>query len=207
MNKDLNSETIFQKESRPGIGFFIPFVVAALVVGIVWILLSRKSSPEISPQIASRPGMTQNLNSSAKQEIILELLPASGTDWIEEKRTISGFESERTEIRMCIDNLLDAIAGKTNRLIEKEFKLDENYLDQQGTLYLDFAAADEYPNLGGASAESSVIQSILRTIRTNFPDMKAVKLLRNHHESDTFAGHIDAAELFVFPEVGVTDQE
>ena len=79
--------------------------------------------------------------------------------------------------------------------IPKGTLLYEVYLDEQSTAYLDFSGALSAAHIGGTTAESLTVQTILKTVQSNFgEDIQNAQLLIEGQEVDTIAGHVDISK-------------
>jgi len=73
--------------------------------------------------------------------------------------------------------------------------LNEAYVDQHATGYLDFSNHLIKNHIGGSSAEYLTLKAILETIHLNFPEqIKKVQILIEGREVESIAGHFDTSQ-------------
>ena len=73
--------------------------------------------------------------------------------------------------------------------------LNEAYVDQHATGYLDFSNHLIKNHIGGSSAEYLTLKAILETIHLNFPEqIKKVQILVEGREVESIAGHFDTSQ-------------
>ncbi|MFH1824332.1 MAG: GerMN domain-containing protein [Candidatus Firestonebacteria bacterium] len=72
--------------------------------------------------------------------------------------------------------------------------LRELYIDNNKCAYIDFnkGLIDNHP--GGTAGELNTINSIIKTLTTNFEQINSVKFLIDGQEINTISGHIDISE-------------
>jgi Sporulation and spore germination len=194
MDRNLSDPGLLTREERSRIWFFIPFILAAAIAGIIWVLL-----PDESSKILQRENTDQELNISIQKRDLNLLFPDSGQGWISEIRTIPGGGSEREELRQC---LLELIAGPEKGgipLFPSAVELDDVFIDGKGIAYIDLHFDGSYLNLGGVLAEMQTIDALVKSLTANFPSIFAIQILVNGRVSETLAGHIDVSKPFTLP--------
>lgn len=80
-------------------------------------------------------------------------------------------------------NLVPTIPYGTN--------INEVYIDQQNTAYIDFTNEIKENHPGGSTGELLTVYSIVNTITSNFHNVKKVQILINQDTVDSLTGHID----------------
>ena len=95
-------------------------------------------------------------------------------------------------VRRCqVVELLATGAGDTNlyRTLPEGTRLNQVFVSEDGTAYVDFnsALADNHP--GGILSEQATVYSIVNSLAFNLPEVERVKILINGIEKETLAGH------------------
>jgi germination protein M len=73
--------------------------------------------------------------------------------------------------------------------LPKDTKLDDLFISEQGTAFVDFSNAIAMNHSGGVENELSTIYSIVDSLTYNLPEIKQVKILVGGVEKETLAGH------------------
>ncbi len=170
----------------------LPFIVVALLAGYVWAEWHRKPSrPDYVTWTKS-----QSAFSRVERDLTLVYLSAN-EEWVTESRTIRGFETERQEVQSCLETFLGGPVSAEARLPGKELiQIGGVYLDGKGGIIINFETQAEILNMGGIEAENVFIQSLIHTIKSNYPSIKHMQLIVNGSVAETLAGHLDIRGLF-----------
>jgi len=73
--------------------------------------------------------------------------------------------------------------------------LNQVYIDQYSTAYLDFSNHLNKNHVGGSETEYLTLKAILETIHVNFPDkIVQVQILINGREIESIAGHFNTSQ-------------
>ncbi|MDE0299350.1 MAG: GerMN domain-containing protein [Candidatus Poribacteria bacterium] len=98
-------------------------------------------------------------------------------------------------IKQVITTLLEESPPTLVNTIPRGTQLNEVYLDENSTAYLDFTGALSATHMGGTTAELLTIQAILKTVQANFGnDIRYVQILIEGQEVDTITGHVDISK-------------
>jgi hypothetical protein len=171
----------------------LPFVLVAILAGYFWAEWQRKPS---RPDTVTWSG-EQSLFPHVERELTL-VYPSIDGEWITERRTIRGFETERQEMQSCLDAFLTGPVSPDARLPGRErMRIAGIYLDGKKGLIINLETDYEPLNIGGVNAEYSFIQSLIQTMKTNYPSLDNIRLMVNGSVHDTLAGHIDIRKSFV----------
>jgi Sporulation and spore germination len=73
--------------------------------------------------------------------------------------------------------------------IPKDTKLQEVFIDDRGTAYVDFSNPISANHPGGLQNEQATVYSIVNSLTYNLPEIRQVKILVGGAESETLAGH------------------
>lgn len=115
-----------------------------------------------------------------------------------ESREIDLTQDLVSQAKQLIHELIKGPKGDLGSTIPRDTKLRELYLDQMGTVYVDFTRELAANHPGGSSAELHTIYSIVDSLILNFPEIKRVQILIEGEKiRETLAGHIDARRPFV----------
>ncbi|MGB3975042.1 MAG: hypothetical protein WBM02_01985 [bacterium] len=190
MDTELTPQTRSTMTSRLIIA--LPFVLVALLAGYVWAEWKRKPS---RPDYVT---WTENQSAFSRVERELSLVYVSvNGQWVTESRTIRGFETERQEIQSCLETFLAGPNSLEARLPGREsIQVGGVYLDGKGGIIINFETQSDVLNMGGIEAEYSFIQSLIQTIKANYPSIKMMQLMVNGSIVETLAGHFDIRGSF-----------
>lgn len=190
MDTELTPQTRSTMTSRLIIA--LPFVLVALLAGYVWAEWKRKPS---RPDYVT---WTENQSAFSRVERELSLVYVSvNGQWVTESRTIRGFETERQEIQSCLETFLAGPNSLEARLPGREsIQVGGVYLDGKGGIIINFETQSDVLNMGGIEAEYSFIQSLIQTIKANYPSIKMMQLMVNGSIVETLVGHFDIRGSF-----------
>lgn len=73
--------------------------------------------------------------------------------------------------------------------LPKDTKLEDLFISEQGTAFVDFSNAIATNHPGGVENEMATIYSIVDSLIYNLPEIKQVKILVGGVEKETLAGH------------------
>jgi hypothetical protein len=73
--------------------------------------------------------------------------------------------------------------------LPKDAKLQDLFISNEGTVFVDFSAAIATNHPGGVVNELATIYSIVNSLTYNLPEIKDVKILIGGVEKETLAGH------------------
>jgi spore germination protein GerM len=73
--------------------------------------------------------------------------------------------------------------------LPKDTKVDDLFISEQGTAFIDFSSAIATNHPGGVLNEVATIYSVVDSITYNLPEIKQVKILVGGVEKETLAGH------------------
>jgi len=68
------------------------------------------------------------------------------------------------------------------------------YLDQEGTIYIDFGSEIKKKFRGDAYGEMNVLAGLFKGMKNIVPGLSAIKILIEGKEAETFGGHIDISK-------------
>ena len=172
-------------------------VVLTLLVVLVWRLKPSPKQTVTAPslhrqELVPKADPIIELTSQVKK-IGLFALGNSTTYLVQRTSTAELSVALDTALRQVVTTLLDLPEGTST--IPAGTYLNETYVDQQATGYLDFSNHLIKNHIGGSSAEYLTMKAILETVHVNFPgQIKKVQILVEGREVESIAGHFDTSQ-------------
>ena len=172
-------------------------VVLTLLVVLVWWLKpgSKQTVTVLSPrrqELVPKADLMIEPTSQAKQ-IGLFVLGDSTTYLVRRTSTVELSAALDVALGQVTTTLLDLPEGTS--AIPAGTYLNEAYVDQHATGYLDFSNHLVKNHIGGSSAEYLTLKTILETVHLNFPEqIKKVQILIEGREVESIAGHFDTSQ-------------
>jgi spore germination protein GerM len=172
-----------------GIGLAVALGFFVDVVGRVRSLMKNDTETEENP-FKNPP---QPLYAPTDPPMSVKLFfPAAAGDvlLIAEDQTIFRSGEIANRARQILQKLQDGPQGETMLpSMPKETKLQDLFISEQGTAYLNFSNAIATNHPGGVLNEMATIYSIVDSLTYNLPEIKDVKILIGGVEKETLAGH------------------
>lgn len=128
------------------------------------------------------------------------LFPDDSGEWVRERREILASNVREEEIRRLVADLIAGPRGEATGVFPAQTRLEDVFWDGEGELTLSFSEHLRSDHPGGSRAEAATVQSLLGTIKTNFPDVLRVRILVEGETVSSIAGHVDissALDAFV----------
>lgn len=169
------------------IGRKIMFVVLALLIiitGIIlinrWIDLKEEEGPRVVKEV---PGEIRT--------ITLYFANRNADGLLSETRDITSEGGLEHEVKQVIIALLTGPEGRDKiSVIPPGTDISRVFwVEEEGTLYLDFSGALVANHPGGSAGEYYTVKTILKTVSVNFPQVEKVQFLVSGYPVDTIAGH------------------
>lgn len=181
----------------------ITLVFVAISLGVALLLIERSKVaviPVAPPPLptAANPSDTP----PPPQEVNLFLLDATTL-------TLVPIKIERRlhtdDLTKRLDQVVTALIQETppnfRNTIPRGTELNEAYIDNQQTAYLDFSSHLVDGHIGGTTAEFLTVTAILKTVFDAFPDdIKQIQILINGEEIKTIAGHLNLSQPLRLPQ-------
>ena len=166
-------------------------VVLALVFAFVFFDRPEELPPRPPlPTAASSPDTSPPL-----QQITLYFFQPESLELVDFTHELHLSSDKLERLKQIIGALLKQSPPALMNTIPQGTLLYEVYLDEQSTVYLDFSGALSAAHIGGTSAELLTVQTILKTVRSNFGEqIRHVQILIEGQEVDTIAGHVDISK-------------
>ena len=163
-------------------GFFVD------VVGRVQSLMRSDRETEENP---FKPAAPLYAPTDPVMNVKLFFPPAAGdTLLIAEDEKIFKSSELANRAKQILQKLQDGPQdGKLFPSLPKDAKLQDLFISEQGTAYIDFSNAISTNHPGGVLNELTTIYSIVNSLSYNLPEIKEVKILIGGVEKETLAGH------------------
>ncbi|MDV2504497.1 MAG: GerMN domain-containing protein [bacterium] len=107
-----------------------------------------------------------------------------------EARTIYASAHRDAQVKQAILELLKGPRSSLVAVIPTGTRLNELYIDKDGTAYVDLSDEVATRHPGGVLAERLTIGALVNTLMYNFPEITAVRLFTDGEQRDTLAGHV-----------------
>jgi hypothetical protein len=99
--------------------------------------------------------------------------------------------------KQVLNTLLAGPVDTELRTLPPEAVLLSFYLLPNGTAIADFSAALATSTPSGIESEQMAVDSIVKTLEANVPQIRKLKILIHGQEAETLAGHLDLSGTFV----------
>lgn len=165
-----------------------------LSAGFSFLLFSKRdkeadvtNSDEPSSPPIPASGMLQS------KEILLYFVHPDTTELVVDKRSIYPKVDFIKSLKQIIQELIKGSTAGLINPIPNGAQLREVFFSPgSGCVYIDFSGDFSKAHTGGVTAELLTIQSIIKTLKANFPaKIQLVQILIDGKEAETIAGHID----------------
>ena len=171
-----------------GVGFAITFGLFVDVVGRIQSMVNDKD-PEGNPFTTTTPPLYNQTDPPMPVKVFF---PGMQDNIIlsAEDQTIRRSAGLANRARQILQKLLEG--PKTAGLypsMPKDTKLQEVFIDDAGTAYVDFSDQISANHPGGILNEQATIYSIVNSLTYNLPEIRQVRILVGGAEKETLAGH------------------
>ncbi|MFQ6672860.1 MAG: GerMN domain-containing protein, partial [Candidatus Tectimicrobiota bacterium] len=112
-----------------------------------------------------------------------------------EARTIYASAHREAQAKQALLELLKGPRSGLVAVVPGGTRLNELYLDEAGTAYVDLSGEVATGHPGGVLAERLTIAAIVDTLMYNFPEITSVRLFIEGEPRETLAGHIRTSGL------------
>lgn len=179
--------------------------------------------PALRRQVNRARQVTEKTAEQARREL-LPPAPATGSEPMVKAKMYWGSKTEdgtlvpiTVELPLSSDSVLRAkevlntlLAGPVDpeaRTLPPDAALLAFYILPDGTAVADFSEAIGTSIPSGIQSEQLAVDSILRTLEANVPQVQRLKILIHGQEAETLAGHLDLTQTFQVNLKGVGDNE
>lgn len=185
-----------------------------LIAGLAGVvLIAAVYFPFLRKRVKQQARTTEQTEEQARRELIQETaanpsLPRVKTKlfWASDSDD-SALAAVNVELQLSDDPVLRAkqvlntlLAGPVDtdlRTLPPDAALLAFYLLPDGTGIADFSEALTTSTPSGIESEQLAVDSIVRTLQANVPQVQRLKILIHGQEAETLAGHVDLLEPFV----------
>ena len=175
---------------------FWSVVVFCMFLGLIWWLWPNpddSSAPIISEWSGAVDIDQSSESNSEMKQISLFRLGDDHRDLVSQTLTID----LPSNLGLALERVLVSLLSLPNDTSPIPFGtyLNQVYVDQYSTAYLDFSNHLNKNHVGGSDAEYLTLKAILETIHVNFPDnIVQVQILINGREIESIAGHFNTSQ-------------
>jgi len=167
-------------------------VAMVLFAAIAWVLLRSREglAPETPSAVSDSP------SPASGKSVTLYFGDSQAQALVTEKRDVPFGDSLEENVEATVRALIGGpTQGGGVAVLPAETRLEQTYYaEENSTLYLDFSAALVSKHPGGSAAEYNTISALVRTIATNFAQVKRLQILVDGQPIDTLAGHFDTSQ-------------
>ncbi len=186
--------------SRLFITWCITFVVILICLSISLLLISHSKRTIIQdapPKLPDVANPTDTLPES--QQINLFLLETDGTELTPKKVELRLLLDTAERLKQIITALIKETPPSYRNPIPRGTILNQVYIDNQKTAYMDFSHHLASGQIGGTTAEFLTISAILKTVFDAFPKkVLHIQILIDGKEQETLSGHINISQPLRF---------
>ncbi|MBR54773.1 hypothetical protein CMK19_13515 [Candidatus Poribacteria bacterium] len=175
---------------------FWSVAVFCMFLGLIWWLWPNpddSSAPIISEWSGAVDIDQPSESNSEMKQISLFRLGDDHRDLVSQTLTID----LPSNLGLALERVLVSLLSLPNDTSPIPFGtyLNQVYVDQYSTAYLDFSNHLNKNHVGGSDAEYLTLKAILETIHVNFPDnIVQVQILINGREIESIAGHFNTSQ-------------
>lgn len=181
---------------------FIAVLVAGVVVGLISLRglhrrMARLAQVEVTEEQARHEVLAPPVSTPTDVPVKAEMFWAGGPDGlapVEIELPLSADPVERS--RQLLHALIADPPTPEGRTLPADADLLGFYILADGTAVADFSDALSTETPSGILSERVAVESILRTLGSNVPSLRRLKILIHGQEVDTLAGNIDLTGFF-----------
>jgi len=172
-------------------------VMAAALVGlaswgVVWFLGQRDTS---APATAETSPTTSG-SAARRISATLYYIADDGQRLVSAQREVLFGATTAEQARYLIEAQLEPAPAGMHNALPPGVAVGTVFVADNGDAYVDFSAALRQQHPGGSLNEIFTVYTIVSTLTTNLPAVKAVQILVDGREVDTLAGHVDLRRPF-----------
>lgn len=164
-----------------------------IIVAVISINMLRPGKPESIPMLPQQTKVEEPSDAQLPlHEVDLFFFDVESLNIVREKRQLNLSLEFPSRLKQIIRALINGSDHGLKNTIPGGVVLYEAYFDEHATAYLDFSRQLSESHIGGTTAETMTIKSILKTVNANFPEkIQSVQILIEGQEVTTIAGHVD----------------
>lgn len=161
-------------------------LLLSILAGVLYLNFLKNYKQELKEEVSTI------LDTGEKIQTELYFSSIDGMFLVPENREVKKSDQINNQIKIV---LLELINGPKDANLAPTIpygtNINEVYIDQQNTAYIDFTNEIKENHSGGSTGELLTVYSIVNTITSNFHNVKKVQILINQDTVDSLAGHID----------------
>jgi len=172
-------------------------LLIALAVG-AYLFFSEATPPEVAEPEPEPQSVFGVATSTTAPTVNFKLYFPSAKDGYlrAEPREIAVVPDPINQMGLVVTELIRGSKTGLVPTFPEDTRVKNIFLDDAGTVYVNFSRELQTGFPGGAWTETLTIYSLANTLALNFDDVKRVQLLVEGSEIETLAGHIDTSEPF-----------
>jgi len=177
-------------------------LIVAVVVGLISLRgLHRRmtglAESQSSDEEARREVLAPEISTSSDVKVETKIYWAAGEDRVAPTNVALSLSAEpAVRGKQVLQALIANPTTAEQRTIPGDTALLGFYILPDGTAIADFSTPLSAETPSGIESEQVVIDSISRTLESNVPTARRLKILINGQEVDTLAGHLDLTGFF-----------
>jgi|HubBroStandDraft_6_1064221.scaffolds.fasta_scaffold207135_2 hypothetical protein len=177
-------------------------LIVAVVVGLISLRgLQRRmtglAESQSSDEEARREVLAPEISTSSDAKVETKIYWAAGEDRVAPTTVALALSSEpAVRGKQVLQALIANPTTAEQRTIPGDTALLGFYILPDGTAIADFSMPLSAETPSGIESEQVVVDSISRTLESNVPTARRLKILINGQEVDTLAGHVDLTGFF-----------
>lgn len=167
-------------------------IAAALVAlaswGVVWLLGQRLAG---TPAAQTAPATGDPKPAARKISATLYYVAEDGQRLVPAQRDVLFGATTTEQARYLMEAQLEPAPAGLSNALPSGVTVGTVFVAENGDAYVDFGPELRQQHPGGSLNEIFTVYTIVNTLTTNLPAVKAVQILVGGHEVDTLAGHVD----------------
>lgn len=180
-----------EREKGPSwlLGVLLGVLLLAIGGGVFFVWLEEAGPPRLlRPREEGGP---RPLPPAGRDSVLLFFATKDGSGLEPEERALLRVATVREALRQTVQELIDGPRRGLQETLPKGTRLLDLFLDDRGTVFLDFdkALSEDHPK--GVWAEILTVSSLVQTLTANFDLVKGVQILIEGKPAETLAGHVD----------------
>jgi len=183
------------------IGLVAAVLAAALYFPILKKRVKRQALVQQKSEEQARRELTQSLNANSNEPKVKAKLfwAVDGDDSGLTPTTVELPLSNEPALRakQVLNTLLAGPVDSELKTLPSDAALLAFYIFPDGTAVADFSEAMATSIPSGVQSEQLAVDSIIRTLAENVPQVKGLKILIHGQEVETLAGHLDLSSTFL----------
>jgi germination protein M len=182
---------------RGSLLFFWVSLVLVVLVGAV-VLYQRVRGPGGAGTDQTGPLEAQPETGTGDRAVVLVFPNWDGTGYVSEERQLPSRDRLEDDLLAVMGALCagPTASGAVSAIPKGTRPLAAFYDEKNGSVVLDFSRELVVNHEGGSAAENATLETILKTIALNFPEVQLCTLLVDGAQSETLAGHLTLDQPF-----------